>query len=88
MAPSMRIVVSGGAGFWLGPDGRCLDEYVLNLTGKREPRVCYLPTASGDDDTYISGFYVGLGGRCKASHLTLFRPSAAPPRTPDGNRGA
>ncbi|MEQ1704252.1 MAG: Type 1 glutamine amidotransferase-like domain-containing protein, partial [Ilumatobacteraceae bacterium] len=71
---SHQIVVSGGAGYWCGPEGFKLDEYVLSLTDNRRPRVCAVCTASGDSETYVSGFYEQFGQRCEASHLSLFLP--------------
>ena len=38
-------------------DGSLLDEYVLSLTDAPRPRVCFLPTASGDADHYVVRFY-------------------------------
>src|SRR5256885_8622163 len=49
------------------PDGMALDEFVLSLTGKPRPRVCYLATAAGDADALIPAFYENLGARCEAS---------------------
>ena len=47
-----------------------LDDYVLSLTGKERPRVCFLPTASGDADHYIVRFYRAFdAGRCEPSHV-------------------
>jgi dipeptidase E len=50
-----------------------LDDYVLGLTGKPRPRVCFLPTASGDADHYVVRFYRQFATRCDASHVSLFR---------------
>jgi peptidase E len=56
-----------------------LDEFVLELTGKPRPKVCFLPTASGDADHYIVRFYRHFpADRCEASHLSLFRREKAP----------
>jgi dipeptidase E len=54
-------------------DGSVLDDYVLSLTGARRPRVCFLPTASGDADHYVVRFYRRFSMHCEASHLSLFR---------------
>ena len=50
-----------------------LDDYVLGLTGAERPKVCFLPTASGDADHYIVRFYRHFAGACEASHVSLFR---------------
>ena len=69
-----EIVVSGGAGFWCGREGLALDRYVLALTGKLRPRVCYLATAAGDSAEFIQGFYDHIGPLAEATHLPLFLP--------------
>jgi dipeptidase E len=76
-----QIVTFGGGGFSMEAGNPLLDDYALSLTGKEHPRVCFLPTASGDADHYIVRFYRAFGGgRCKASHLSLFRRErGAPP---------
>jgi dipeptidase E len=69
-----QIVAFGGGGFSMEAGNPLLDEYVLSLTGVERPRVCFVPTASGDADHYVVRFYRAFGGgRCDASHLSLFR---------------
>jgi peptidase E len=69
-----HIVAFGGGGFSMEAGNPLLDDYVLSLTGVERPRVCFVPTASGDADHYIVRFYRAFGaGRCDASHLSLFR---------------
>ncbi len=51
-----------------------LDDYVLALTGVARPRICFLPTASGDADHYVVRFYRAFpANRCESSHISLFR---------------
>ena len=51
-----------------------LDEHALALTGVECPKVCFLPTASGDADHYIVRFYRAFSpARCEPSHVSLFR---------------
>jgi dipeptidase E len=68
-----QIVAFGGGGFSMEAGNPLLDDYVLGLTGKPRPRVCFLPTASGDADHYIVRFYRQFATRCDASHVSLFR---------------
>jgi len=60
----------GGGGFSDGGSG--LDGYVLELTGAARPRACYLPTASGDSQSYIDNFLAAYSDRAEASVLRLF----------------
>lgn len=68
-----HIVALGGGGFSMEREGSLLDDYILSLTGVDRPRVCFLPTASGDADHYIVRFYRRFAPRCEASHVSLFR---------------
>jgi peptidase E len=68
--PDRHIVALGG---FHGPeDVERLYEYVLGLVGRKRPRVCFLPTATGDDADSIVLFYEQLAPRTEASHLALF----------------
>jgi dipeptidase E len=74
MSEARRIVAFGGGGFSMEPGNTLLDDYVLGLTGSPRPKVCFLPTASGDADHYIVRFYRAFdAGRCEPSHVSLFR---------------
>ena len=56
-----------------------LDDYVLSLTSRDRPRVCFLPSASGDADHYSVRFYRAFdAGRCEPSHISLFRRDHGP----------
>jgi peptidase E len=68
-----QIVALGGGGFSMEREGSLLDDYVLSLTGSARPRVCFLPTASGDADHYVVRFFRRFSPTCDASHVSLFR---------------
>jgi peptidase E len=69
-----RIVAFGGGGFSMEWGNTLLDDHVLSLTGVDCPRVCFLPTASGDADHYVVRFYRAFpASRCEPSHISLFR---------------
>ena len=72
-AADPQIVAFGGGGFSMERDSSLLDDYVLGLTGAIRPRVCFLPTASGDADHYVVRFYRRFAPTCEASHVSLFR---------------
>jgi dipeptidase E len=69
-----QIFAMGGGGFTMEPANPLLDDYVLTLTQAKQPRVLFLPTASGDTTTQINAFYARFGGRaCVPTHVSLFR---------------
>lgn len=71
--PAKQIVALGGGGFSMDPDNPALDDYILSLANKECPRVCFVPTASGDADPYIVSFYSAFTyPRCEPTHLGLF----------------
>jgi dipeptidase E len=69
----MQIVALGGGGFSMEPENPLLDDYILSMARRRRPRICFLPTASGDSESYCLRFYQAFAARdCVPSHLTLF----------------
>jgi dipeptidase E len=63
----------GGGGFTMEPDNPALDDFLLSLVGAPEPRILFLPTASGDPTAQITAFYGRYGRSAAATHLSLFR---------------
>jgi peptidase E len=72
-----RILALGGHDFTSRPSDRAVCELLLRLAGERgaqRPRICILPTASGDTSELIGRFYAAFSERsCEPSHLSLFR---------------
>ncbi|MHB8731380.1 MAG: Type 1 glutamine amidotransferase-like domain-containing protein [bacterium] len=67
------IVALGGGGFNMEPDNPRLDRYILSLARRTPPKVCFVPTASGDSESNIARFYdTYTVERCLPSHLRLF----------------
>ena len=66
------IVAMGGGGFMMEPENPLLDDHVLALarerSGRQIPRICLIPTATGDDRDLIADFE------------RLFAPPRAEPR--------
>jgi peptidase E len=62
----------GGGGFQMEPDNPLLDDHVIELarasSGRQVPRICLIPTATGDDREVIADFE------------RLFAPPRAEPR--------
>jgi dipeptidase E len=74
MTRPRQILAMGGGGFSMEAGNALLDDHALALTGVECPKVCFLPTASGDADHYIVRFYRAFpAGRCRPSHISLFR---------------
>jgi dipeptidase E len=83
-----QIVAFGGGGFSMEAGNPRLDDYVLAQTGVARPRVCFVPTASGDADHYVVRFYRAFSAsRCEPSHISLFRRDRAA-GAPDGDLAA
>jgi peptidase E len=66
------VLALGGGGFSTLDQASPIDDYLLELTGKDEPKVCFVPTASGDADPYIERFFAAFEGRAQTSVLSLF----------------
>jgi peptidase E len=65
----------GGGGFSMEPGNPLFDEYILNQSPTANPKICLLPTASGDHPEYIDGFYDYFTTKhCRPSHLPLVEP--------------
>jgi peptidase E len=58
-----HIVTMGGGGFSMSDHGAPtnLDRYLLEISGKSAPLVCFAPTASADDPQYINKFLLAYG---------------------------
>ena len=68
-----QILAMGGGGFTMQERTPALDRLVLALTGKPAPRICFLPTASGDPREQVTRFYERFGEwPCAPSTLSLF----------------
>ena len=66
-----HIVAMGGGGF--GSGNSMLDRYALSLVDTDRPKVCFIPTASGDDAGYTLEFYKAYGSYgCEPHVLNLF----------------
>ncbi len=71
-----KLIAIGGGGFLMEPENSLLDLYCLDCTGKNVPKVCFIPTASGDSEDFLSRFYTAFAKYpCEPSHLAFFRKS-------------
>lgn len=78
-----RILCIGGHDFGTRPGDRGLTDLIASLARERaggdEPRICLLPTASGDAAEQSARFFAAFGARgAIASELSLFRLTSRP----------
>ena len=71
MSNGPRILAFGGASLLPSSTDGPLHQYLLDLTGRDRPRICFLPTAGGDSPEYVANFYAFFASRAEASHLGL-----------------
>jgi dipeptidase E len=73
-----QILAMGGGGFMAEPESP-LDELLLSLSPMRRPRICFVPTPSGDSDRVIAAFFEAFSRRdCEPSCLRLFGAPVRP----------
>ena len=81
MPNSRNIIAIGGGGFGANPGQGIIEKYILKQTKKQNPRSCFIPTATGDNEAYKVNFYSTFSRLdCQPSHLDFFK------RTPDLNK--
>jgi peptidase E len=69
-----RILAIGGGGFLMEDAPSPIDRFIIQLTGRDRPKVCFISTPSGDSIEMIDKFYAAfepLG--CEPVHLAFFR---------------
>lgn len=73
-----QIIAMGGGGFSMEPENLALDRYVLQQCAATQPKVCFLPQASGESQDYVLRFYRAFSTlNTVPSDLSLFRPHTA-----------
>ncbi len=78
MAKSRNIIAIGGGGFGANPGQGIIEEYILKETKKKNPKICFIPTATGDNEAYKVNYYSTFTNLdCCPTHLDFFK------RTPD-----
>ena len=80
MQTDQRLILAlGGHEFSRRRGNEAIAEYMLALVARDRPRVCLLPTASGDASDQILAFRASLSERdCRVSDLSLFRLEDSP----------
>jgi dipeptidase E len=69
-----QVIAIGGGGFGRTTKSSLIEQYILDQTGKEEPNICFIPTATGDLEEYIKNFYSVFSKlKCSASHISFFK---------------
>ena len=69
-----QIIAIGGGGFGRKITDLKIEKYILNQCSKNNPNICFIPTATGDDQEYIDSFYEAFNSLgCKTSHIDFFK---------------
>jgi aminopeptidase N len=53
---SKNIVAIGGGGFGRSLGTLEIEKYIISLISKKRPKICFIPTASGDSNLYKLNF--------------------------------
>jgi peptidase E len=70
-----QVIALGGGGFSMEPENPLLDRYILSHSKSERPKICFIGTASGDNEGYVEQFYHSFRGEnCEPTHLSLFKP--------------
>ena len=73
-----QIIAIGGGGFGRNPKNLYIESYIIDNARVSRPKICFIPTATGEDKSYIVNFYKAFSKlHCIPSHLEFFA------RTPD-----
>ena len=71
--PSKNIVAIGGGGFGRSLGSLEIEKYIISLINKKRPKICFIPTASGDSSLYKLNFYRAFSKLdCITSHIDFF----------------
>ena len=68
-----NIVAIGGGGFGRSLGYLEIEKYIISLISKNRPKICFIPTASGDSSLYKLNFYRAFSKLdCITSHIDFF----------------
>ena len=69
-----HIIAIGGGGFGRNTSSCLIEKYILSISETDSPNICFLPTATGDNDSYIVRFYsVFTRLNCNPNHIEFFK---------------
>ena len=69
-----QIIAIGGGGFGREIKDLKIEKYIVDQSKARTPKICFIPTATGDDQAYIDTFYKAFNSLgCITSHINFFK---------------
>ena len=69
-----QIIAIGGGGFGREIKNLKIEKYIINQSKSKKPKICFIPTATGDDEGYIKNFYKAFDSLgCVTSHINFFK---------------
>ena len=69
-----QIIAIGGGGFGRNPGNGTIEKYILDQSDKNRPNICFIPTATGDDESYKVSYYATLTKlNCTPTHIDFFK---------------
>jgi len=69
-----QVIAIGGGGFGRTQDSNLIEQFILDQTGKKNPKICFIPTATGDLDPYIVNYYSVFSKLdCDPTHISFFK---------------
>ena len=69
-----QIIAIGGGGFGRNPGIGIIEQYILDQSDKDTPNICFIPTATGDNEAYKVSYYATMTKlNCNPTHLDFFK---------------
>ena len=69
-----QIIAIGGGGFGRNPGEGIIENYILNQSNTKNPNICFIPTATGDNEAYKNNYYSTFTKlNCNPVHLDFFK---------------
>ena len=69
-----QIISIGGGGFGRSLGELKIEKYIASQSSATNPKVCFIPTATGDDNGYINNFYRAFNSiNCIPSDISFLK---------------
>jgi len=69
-----QVIAIGGGGFGRTQDSNLIEQFILDQASKKNPKICFIPTATGDLDPYIVNYYCVFSKlNCEPTHISFFK---------------